>query len=312
MHVTQGTHLPFNVIRRDGRSRRRSRNCSERRARGCCPVPAPLTCKKTLVRFWPRNQASSSGDLETVPDLGGFAAANDLVGNTVPEAAQIRPPPCASGVLHARLQTQGWASFALGHDLNSLPDTVLNVASALGTIATRRGRSPIEMLSPRCQTNARTSSLSRRFGTGAFPLHCDTAHWTIPCRYIVLACEVAGRVETPTLLLDTCNLPFSDEEVLVARSATFIVKNGRNSFYASIIDRDRRFLRIDPGCMEPVTEAGISAMSLYQLERNRHRVISFAWKPGDVLIIDNWRVLHGRGNRVAADPRRRLVRAYVQ
>jgi alpha-ketoglutarate-dependent taurine dioxygenase len=64
--------------------------------------------------------------------------------------------------------------------------------------------------------------------------------------------------------------------------------------------------------MEPVTEASITAMGLYDYERQRDRVISYNWDGGDVLIIDNWRMLHGRGNETAGDFERRLLRAYVQ
>jgi Taurine catabolism dioxygenase TauD, TfdA family len=216
-------------------------------------------------------------------------------------------------LLYARLRTEGWASLSLRREMiPNLADKVVEVACGLGDVVAGSGRTPVEVISPRSQTNARPASLSRHFGDGPLPLHCDTAHWTIPCRYIVLACEIVGRIETPTLLLDTRDLKFSDEERLLARSATFLVRNGWRSFYASLIDSQQSFVRIDPGCMEPVTEASVAAMQLYHYESHRSRVISFAWNAGDILIIDNWRVLHGRGNESTADSDRRLIRAYVQ
>ena len=218
-----------------------------------------------------------------------------------------------SDSLRTRLVTRGWASFSLGNEgISRLPDIMLRVASALGTIIVGRGKCQIEILSPRDQAHARINSLSSRFGFGPLPLHCDTAHWIIPCRHVVLACVAKGNVETPTLLLDTHDLSFSAEEMLMVRSATFFVKNGRRSFYANLIDRERAFVRVDPGCMEPVTDSGVDALKLYQLERNQHRVFEFAWEAGYILVIDNWRVLHGRGNNEAADPRRCLMRVYVQ
>jgi hypothetical protein len=134
----------------------------------------------------------------------------------------------------------------------------------------------------------------------------------LPCRYVILACLEAGHVETPTVLLDTGSLSLSNEEHLLTRSASFVVRNGRKSFYASLIEGHRPFVRIDPGCMEPVNEASVEAMNLYCYERQRTNTAEINWKVGDILIIDNWRVLHGRGNRVAADPNRQLLRAYVQ
>jgi Taurine catabolism dioxygenase TauD, TfdA family len=215
--------------------------------------------------------------------------------------------------LSERLQTDGWASLKLGLDgIPCLKERVTEIARSLGSVVVGPGGTLVETISPRSETTARAASLSHRFGCGALPLHCDTAHWIIPCRYIVLACMAVGSVRTPTLLVNAHDPNFSGEERLLARSKCFLVRNGRKSFYASIVDSKRSFVRIDPGCMEPVTEASATAMRLYDFERQRSRIISFDWKAGDVLIIDNWRMLHGRGNETAADSERQLVRAYVQ
>jgi hypothetical protein len=216
-------------------------------------------------------------------------------------------------LLCARLRTEGWASLSLRREMiPNLADKVIEIACGLGDVIAGSGRPLVEVISPRSRTNARLASLSRHFGDGPLPLHCDTAHWTIPCHYIVLACLIPGRIETPTLLLDTQDLKFSDEERLLARSATFLVRNGWRSFYTSLIDSQQSFVRIDPGCMEPLTEASVAAMQLYHYERHRNRVISFSWNEGDILIIGNWRILHGRGNESTVDSERRLIRAYVQ
>ena len=216
-------------------------------------------------------------------------------------------------LLNEDLKRRGWASVSLAHENEpSLSQAMAQIGLCLGTVISRSGDLPVERVSPRGADDARKSSLSRRFGTGRLPLHCDMAHWIVPCRYIVLACADTGRVDSPTTLLDTAKVKFSESERLLMRSACFAVRNGQRSFYATLIDRLRPFVRVDPGCMEPLCEDGVAAMNLFGYERHRGDTVMFRWKVGDILIIDNWRVLHGRGNRAEADPSRRLLRAYVQ
>jgi hypothetical protein len=208
-----------------------------------------------------------------------------------------------------RLVNDGWASFASAANSN---ESIISIAGSLGTTIRSRTGKLIETLAPQNNTTAPVASLSYQFGFGALPLHSDTAHWIVPCRYIVLACTEVGSVRAPTLIVDAQDPNFSDEELLLLRSATFLVRNGGKSFYASLVDRNRGFVRADPGCMEPMTSASVTAMGLFDIKRQADRVISFDWNAGDVLVIDNWRMLHGRGNDMPADPQRRLVRAYVR
>ncbi len=136
-----------------------------------------------------------------------------------------------------QLENCGWATLNLNlHTPSSLAHSVVEIARVLGEVIPTRDGDCFETLSPRSESEARPATLSRRFGYGALPLHCDTAHWLIPCRYIVLACAETGRIEAPTMLLDTHAISFSSEELLLARSASFIVRNGRKSFYANLID----------------------------------------------------------------------------
>ncbi len=210
-----------------------------------------------------------------------------------------------------QLRIEGWASLALGR-IPDLPEHVTSIARTLGTIVASPGRKKIETISPQSEGSAPVSSLSHAYGLGALPLHTDTAHWTVPCRYIILACVEVGSVRTPTLLVDSRDASFSKDECLLLRSSIFLIKNGGRSFYTSLIDSRRDFIRIDPGCMEPISESSVTAMRLYDIERQRRRFITWDWHEGDVLVIDNWRVLHGRGNNVPSDQRRKLLRVYAQ
>jgi len=41
----------------------------------------------------------------------------------------------------------------------------------------------------------RAGSLSSYFGLGPLPLHTDTAHWNVPCRYLALACVLKAGLD---------------------------------------------------------------------------------------------------------------------
>ncbi|MES4992409.1 TauD/TfdA family dioxygenase [Phyllobacterium sp. 22229] len=56
----------------------------------------------------------------------------------------------------------------------------------------------------------------------------------------------------------------------------------------------RAFLRYDPGCLEALDERGRSAMRFVEARIADAPSEAHHWRQGDILIIDNWRVLHGR------------------
>jgi Taurine catabolism dioxygenase TauD, TfdA family len=227
-------------------------------------------------------------------------------------AIPFATPPVMLDRLANNLRELGWASVSDKTGVALLVSRAEEIANTLGNVVHRRGKALPESVTPRPAGDAPARTLSHKFGLGPFPLHCDMAHWLVPCRYLVLACADTGSFDAPTVLLDTLRLQFSETEKLLTRSACFLVRNGRKSFYTSLIDVCRSFVRIDPGCMEPVSETAAEAMSLYSYERQRLQTTAFHWKVGDILVIDNWRVLHGRGNELPADLSRHLLRIYVQ
>jgi alpha-ketoglutarate-dependent taurine dioxygenase len=63
--------------------------------------------------------------------------------------------------------------------------------------------------------------------------------------------------------------------------------------------------------MRPVKASSIAAKGLSTAIEN---AIPFdvAWDVGDILIIDNYRLLHGRGRSTVPDDDRKLIRVLVQ
>ncbi len=219
--------------------------------------------------------------------------------------------PIAPGFL-TRLENCGWARAATRTtDPHSLASTLQTVASALRK-PTADDSPAVEWVLPKPTTSARPQSLSGRFGLGAFPLHCDTSHWPVPCRYVLLACMKPGALRTPTALLDLGRLRLSPSQAQRARSSVFLIRSGPRSFYSTILSSTRTFTRLDPGCMVPLDHNGVRAMALFGTKRNQQVLETCDWRPGDVLAIDNWRVLHGRLGCVSVTDQRLLLRLLVK
>jgi hypothetical protein len=112
------------------------------------------------------------------------------------------------------------------------------------------------------------------------------------------------------MVLDWQFLGFSSEELYLLEGAPILVRTGRRSFYSTILPPDRAFIRYDPGCVEAVDDRGRAALKLL---KQRLALVSpdiHEWRRGDILIIDNWRVLHGRGPADHGSGRR-LVRILI-
>lgn len=210
-----------------------------------------------------------------------------------------------------RLRSCGWISYAFyGDDLGA---HLINVATQLGVpVAARRKKSPLEVLTPVGWDKAKPSSPSRMFGLGALPLHTDTAHWIQPCRYIVLGCASPGLCGRRTVLADCSALGFSTGARQLLRDSQFRVLNGRKSFFAPVIGPDYTFFRFDKACMVPTDARSRAALEAMDRAISDLPSEQIDWTEGQVVIIDNWRILHGRTDPVGSDGGRVLERVLVQ
>jgi hypothetical protein len=215
---------------------------------------------------------------------------------------------------HRELSERGWTlTHTTVTDAKAFSELLLTLAAGLGVpIAARRGEAIVSVLRPTVATEARPNSLSASYSTGAFPFHIDTAHWIVPCRYIVIGCFDAGEGDRKTLLLDRSTLPLSNEQNQLLLSVPLRVINGRQSFFSTIAKRGRPFVRYDPGCMRATTEDGERAMAVYSDGAWTDRTAEVCWTKGNVLVIDNWRVLHGRSETNVPDAGRMLMRVYAK
>lgn len=187
------------------------------------------------------------------------------------------------------------------------------IALAFGEVVpTRRGNDAFDVLSPIDPATSRESSLSAQFGSGEFPFHTDTAHWVVPSRYIVLACVNPGTESRPTRLLDWRDVSLSQQDSELLKTAAFRVVNGRRSFFSSVLSSKRIFVRYDPGCMVPVDSMSKRVKNFMSGLKNERATKEVEWTTGKVVVIDNWRVLHGRAAADTTSSDRSLIRFTIQ
>lgn len=145
-----------------------------------------------------------------------------------------------------------------------------------------------------------------------FPLHTDTAHWFRPARYVVLACVAPGRGARKTQLLhwDSLNLTNADCESI--RNGVFQIVRGKQSFLSQIIDHRLGFIRVDFQCMVPFGNIARDAQLCVETAVQVSPKIEIDWAQGRILIIDNWRILHGRASSKEEDSDRELIRVLIE
>lgn len=197
----------------------------------------------------------------------------------------------------ASLAQEAWArGWARGEGLMA---DVRILARALGwkEVATRQGEDPLAELRPVDNAQAPPRSLSARYGTGSQPLHVDGAHLERPPDLIVLSAAEPSTTSTVTWSPFTPTAegwsPRKDMPVDAFEHGLFLVSPGRGSFLSSALP-EPSVLRFDPGCMAPGDER-----ARIVVEYLRQAVVQaevHEWSaPGQLLVINNHRMVHARG-----------------
>lgn len=209
------------------------------------------------------------------------------------------------------LKKRGWYETSVS-DNKELIGQLISLGKELGNLVrNRRSADIVQKLVPVDSVNSHPNSLSSIYSCGEFPLHVDTAHWLVPCRYMILGCYNKGKSERKTTLLDYRDLDISDSERILMLNAPFKIASGRVSFYGQVLSKTRNFIRFDPGCMTPATKQGEELLEIFSERRVNPSLREITWEENKIVIIDNWRMLHGRGRPMNKGSDRVLYRVLV-
>lgn len=146
---------------------------------------------------------------------------------------------------------------------------------------------------------ASPNTYSGIYGLNAFPFHSDMAHWHLPPRYLLLRCA-QGYSAVATMLID-------GDLLVAAVGATCLERallrprrpcKGKLPLFSIYRQRPKRgvsLLRWDEKFIVPASPAGIEGVNEFRKAVSSAAPRSiFLANPGDTLIVDNWRMLHGR------------------
>jgi hypothetical protein len=202
------------------------------------------------------------------------------------------------------LQTFGWCEFCLPSR-----EHLLKQARAFGTpVSSRPGAPIIEQLIPRSKPDARPGSLSSIVGRSGMPMHTDAAYHQVPPRWVFLWSK--------DISLNCATIVFNPQRTLNEWAGLGLdrgiwgVSGGGAKFIVPAISRG--VMRWDPNCMWPLDPSARRATSKLHGLLDDVSPEKINWDvPGKLLILDNWRVLHGREAAYNA-PDRILLRILIR
>lgn len=186
-------------------------------------------------------------------------------------------------------------------------------AADMGDAMAPWGGSLVQVLTPKAEATPNT--YSGIFGLGRFPFHTDLAHWPMPPRYLLLRC-VRGYADVPTLLLDGRALAAAVGEDAMERALAKPRRPLGGEMRMLRLLQDHavgEIIRWDQIFLTPASPVGKSVFDQFQrlVDRAVHACAVMA-DDGDVLVIDNWRMLHARPAIEPDRMDRHLERVYLE
>lgn len=198
--------------------------------------------------------------------------------------------------------------------------TTEQVATALGSImdvsTVLPGIPKIQTLRPREPGPELMSQYSGTYGTGGFPLHSDLAHWHLPPRYLILRCIVGARDVATTLVSYAAVTSAVGERTLVrALVAPRRKAKGQIISPLSVVFCHQGIwgIRWDFLFLRPLNEAAEETSRVLSTRcwTEDELVAVKLTEPGDTVVIDNWKMLHGRSAVPPSSMHREIHRTYL-
>lgn len=162
--------------------------------------------------------------------------------------------------------------------------------------------------------HGKNPTFSSIYGYDSFPLHTDKAFKKIPSRFLIMKSNHPSN--TATVFFD---FEFLFNNLCSASknhffNAIFAIKSTEGSYYNSLfINKTKKNIRFDPLIMTPQNSSATQCLNiLKKIDFSDSLVHKIFWTGSNTLIIDNWRILHGRQKVTKLEYNsRKLQRIYV-
>lgn len=202
-----------------------------------------------------------------------------------------------------------------------VPDstTTLDFCSAVGRVLNLHKLNKdypdrsVDTLTPRDKCTRDLNRYHGNFGFEEYPLHTDLAHWIVPPRYLVLR-RRTGLGLVSTFVLDAPTLADWLPQSIVQRALFFPRQARVITALPFRISQTLPFtLRWDGMFVRPANvQANVCAGIFRSSDFLASRKPIFLSAETVILIIDNWRCLHGRSAVPLADRKRSVERTYLE
>jgi L-asparagine oxygenase len=206
----------------------------------------------------------------------------------------------------------GWKTDAGTLQLARSIATVVDMEELLPS----SGITTVQTLRPRTAGESGVNRYSGNFGLGEFPLHTDLAHWARPPRYFMLRCQ-SGTSSVITRLLPASAIRSAVGIETIRRAIVRPRKRPVNTaccpLSVELPVEGLIGLRWDQVFLIPMNaEAEHLGQVMDDKSWDPRELIEIKLaSPGDTLIVDNWRLLHGRSCVPADETRRCVERVYL-
>lgn len=189
-------------------------------------------------------------------------------------------------------------------------------AAALGVPEQVDGLRLVQELLPTTPDLTTPNTYSGNFGLGAFPLHTDLAHWAKPPRYLMLRC-IRGDADALTQIVDSRLVVATLGSSVLARCLARPRRPMKGVFQLLPIWQDssepgQQLIRWDSIYLKPANEYAQNVFRRIEDCLSRVRpVAKVLLNKGDTLLLDNWRLLHGRSSVQNPTSSRKIHRLYL-
>ena len=212
--------------------------------------------------------------------------------------------------IREQIQTNGFV-FLKGDGIFNLTE---DAAKGIGDIVKIAGISKVQTLHPTERSHSTKNVYSGNYGLGRFPLHTDLAHWYKPPHYLMLKC-ISPTTEVYTSLIRAADV-FNGLKLSILKRALFQPRRrieGRLPlfrFYQEVSGQviyrwDSLFLNAANAEAEVVSER------IKSIDINNNHEKFYMKNIGDILIINNWTIFHGRSEVPPLDKKRVIDRVYL-
>lgn len=204
--------------------------------------------------------------------------------------------------------------FAVVEEL--YPEKILSeIVQDLGSLWDGIENFAVQLITPVDKAASKPNTYNGTYGYGMFPLHTALSQNRYPPRFIALRCKV-GVPKVATLLLDgnvvldRCGKSMLSGALVHPIDSYF----GRVPLLNVFQKRyELELLRWDPLYLKPANKYGEKVCkTVSDVIANENPVSIYLSNVGDTLIVDNWRMLHGRSSIPKGGNVRETERIYLE